>query len=383
MAQNELLILDDIKGDMCRLGYLKILTQISKEKKRYRINLHTKLFYEYVTKDDSGKGKEAKIYFEKELQDDDRKLSDTGLIRSLKTARSYLEFSHRLKIFNQKKEVFDENGQLYDKLLGPLDENEDMTLILQPSDKIFFLKILFDLDREILRKFMKWAVKECQNPVTRHKTMNHLMEEIYIPTAKEAPKNIKDLRKRQKLRLNLKKWEKYPDTREKYYRDKNPEKWNLHEGYAFYRHNGNPRLEWLVDLGFFEKIETSFKASKDANAISNVFEQESNILHELGKVFYEDASPATDDEIKKQILDSYYKFSNAGFTVVKKSILFSLVCLEFFRENDANDDKKTVKIEDIENVIENMKQESPKSVRYHRDSKGKPIYLVINVRDFN
>ena len=87
-------------------------------------------------------------------------------------------------------------------------------------------------------------------------------------------------------------------------------------------------------------------------------------------------------EIKKQILDSYYKFSNAGFTVVKKSILFSLVCLEFFRENDANDDKKTVKIKDIENVIENMKQESPKSVRYHRDSKGKLIYLVINVRDF-
>ena len=68
MAKNELLILDDIKGDMCRLGYLKILTQISKEKKRYRINLHTKLFYEYVTKDDSGKGKEAKIYFEKEYK---------------------------------------------------------------------------------------------------------------------------------------------------------------------------------------------------------------------------------------------------------------------------------------------------------------------------
>ena len=379
MAQNELLILDDIKGDMCRLGYLKILTQISKEKKRYRINLHTKLFYEYVTKDDSVEGKETKIYFEKELQDDDRKLSDTGLIRSLKTARSYLEFSHRLKIFNQKKEVFDENGQLYDKLLvGSLDENEDMTLILQPSDKIFFLKILFDLDREILRKFMKWAVKECQNPVTRHNTMNHLMEEIYIPTAKEAPKNIKDLRKRQKLRLNLKKWEKYPDTREK-----NPEGWNLHEGYAFYRHNRNPRLEWLVDLGFFEKIETQFKTSKDASAISNAFEQESDILHELGKVFYEDARPATNDEIKQQILDSYKKFSKAGFTVVKKSILFSLVCLEFFRKNDANGDKKTVKIKDIENVIENMKQESPKSVRYHRDSKGKLIYLVINVRDFN
>ena len=379
MAQNELLMLDDIKGDMCRLGYLKILTQISKEKKRYRINLHTKLFYEYVTKDDSGKGKEAKIYFEKELQDNDRKLSDTGLIRSLKTAKSYLEFSHRLKIFNEKKEVFDENGQLYDKLLaGSLDENEDMTLILQPSDKIFFLKILFDLDREILRKFMKWAVKECQNPVTRHNTMNHLMEEIYIPTAKEAPKNIKDLRKRQKLRLNLKKWEKYPAARKK-----NPEGWNLHEGYGFYRHNGNPRLEWLVDLGFFEKIETSFKASKDANAISNVFEQESNnILHELGKVFYEDARSATNDEIKQQLLDSYKKFSNAGYTVVKKSILSSLVCLEFFRKNDANGDKKTVKTKDIEIVIENMKQELPKSVRYHRDSKGKPIYLVINVRDF-
>ena len=377
MAQNELLILDDIKGDMCRLGYLKILTQISKEKKRYRINLHTKLFYEYVTKDDSGKGKEAKIYFEKELQDDDRKLSDTGLIRSLKTAERYLEFSHRLKIFNEKKEVFDENGQLYDKLLGPLDENEDMTLILQPSDKIFFLKILFDLDREILGEFMKWAVKECQNPVTRQKSMNYLMEKIYIPKSKEAPKNIKDLKKRQKLRSNLKKWEKYPAAREK-----NPEKWNLHEGYAFYRHNGNPRLEWLVDLGFFEKIETSFKTSKYANAMSNVFEQESNILHELGKVFYEDAKPATDGEIKQQILDSYKKFSDAGFTVVKKSILSSLVCLEFFRKNDTNSDKKTVKTEDIEDVIENMKQESPKSVRDHRDGKGNPIYLVINVHDF-
>ena len=378
MARNQPLILDDIKGDMCRLGYLKILTQISKDRKKYKINHHADLLEKYVSKDHKPDEKLGE-----ELQDKDRKLSNTALIPTGGRAVNYIEFSYRLKIFSQKKQIFDENGQLYDKLLGSSDENEDMTLILQPSDKIFFLKILFDLDREILGEFMKWAVKECQNPVTRQDSMNHLMEKIYIPKSKEAPKNIKDLRKRQKLRLNLKKWEKYPDTREKYYRDKNPEKWNLHEGYAFYRHNGNPRLEWLVDLGFFEKIDTSFKASKYANAMSNVFEQESNILHELGKVFYEDASPATDDEIKKQILDSYYKFSNAGFTVVKKSILFSLVCLEFFRENDANDDKKTVKIEDIENVIENMKQESPKSVRYHRDSKGKLIYLVINVRDFN
>ena len=71
--------------------------------------------------------------------------------------------------------------------------------------------------------------------------MNYLMEEIYIQKAKDAPQNIKNLKKRQKFRRNLKNWEKYPAVREK-----SPEKWNLHEGYAFYRHNGNPRLEWLV-----------------------------------------------------------------------------------------------------------------------------------------
>ncbi len=179
------------------------------------------------------------------------------------------------------------------------------------------------------------------------------------------------------MRSNLKNWEKYPAAREK-----NPEKWNLHEGYAFYRHNGNPRLEWLVDLGFFEKIEKQFKTSKDASAISNAFEQKSDILHELGKVFYEDARPATNDEIKQQILDSYKKFSKAGFIIVKKNVLFSLVCLEFFRKNDIDGDKKTVKIEDIKKIIENMKQESPKSVRDHRDGKGNPIYLIINVHDF-
>ena len=116
--------------------------------------------------------------------------------------------------------------------------------------------------------------------------------------------------------------------------------------------------------------------------MSNVFEQESNILHELGKVFYEDAKPATDGEIKQQILDSYKKFSDAGYTVVKKSILFSLVCLEFFRKNDAGHDMKTVKIENIEKVIQYMKQESASSVRVHRDSMGKQTYLKIRVQDF-
>ena len=51
MTQNELLILDDIKGDMCRLGYLKILTMISSDDENYNIDYHATLLEEQVTED--------------------------------------------------------------------------------------------------------------------------------------------------------------------------------------------------------------------------------------------------------------------------------------------------------------------------------------------
>ena len=103
MTQNELLIIYDIKGDMCRLGYLKILTLISKERKRYRITRHAELLKKYVTKYESipaNKYEKPTSYFEKELK---APLSKTAQIyKAGKTSEKYIEFSYRLKIFNQK-----------------------------------------------------------------------------------------------------------------------------------------------------------------------------------------------------------------------------------------------------------------------------------------
>ena len=52
-------IIFDIKGDMCRLGYLKILTMISDDNENYDIDYHAGLLEEQVT--DEGDPKKSLI----------------------------------------------------------------------------------------------------------------------------------------------------------------------------------------------------------------------------------------------------------------------------------------------------------------------------------
>ena len=61
-------IIFDIKGDMCRLGYLKILTMISDDNENYDLDYHAGLLEEQVTEDE-----EPKEYLIKPLKDNEKK----------------------------------------------------------------------------------------------------------------------------------------------------------------------------------------------------------------------------------------------------------------------------------------------------------------------
>ena len=78
-------IIFDIKGDMCRLGYLKILTMISDDNENYDIDYHAGLLEEQVT--DEGDPKKSLI---NPLEDKEKKLSSTAII-PMGVAKNYVE----------------------------------------------------------------------------------------------------------------------------------------------------------------------------------------------------------------------------------------------------------------------------------------------------
>ena len=134
-------ILFDIKGDMCRLGYLKILTMISNDNENYDLDYHMGLLEEEVT--DGGEPKESLI---KPLEDRENKLSSTAVI-PMGVAKNYIELSYRVELFSNSGTGMEDNGSLYHKILLEKKNQDDselnQSLILDPIDKIFLLSIFF------------------------------------------------------------------------------------------------------------------------------------------------------------------------------------------------------------------------------------------------
>ena len=87
-----------------------------------------------------------------------------------------------------------------------------------------------------------------------------------------------------KVSPNIDTWKDYKEMR-----DEEPERWKV-DGYPFYRHNGNPRLEWLVDLGILEKTSSNFNADPKISEIYDALLKTKENYAEpflVGEGFYE------------------------------------------------------------------------------------------------
>ena len=363
-------IIFDIKGDMCRLGYLKILTMISDDNENYDLDYHAGLLEEQVTEDE-----EPKEYLIKPLKDNEKKLSSTAIIPK-GVAKNYIELSYRVELFSSYGTGMEDNGNLYHKIL--LEKNQDgseldQSLILDPIDKIFLLSIFFENDNRILLPLIKFF-KENPGKISRNAGIIYVTEEILIPQAEDLAENGEDNEDVvKKVSPNIDTWKEYKEMR-----DEEPERWKV-DGYPFYRHNGNPRLEWLVDLGILEKISSNFNAgpkiSEIYDALLKTKENYAEPFFEIAKAYLPSLIPALEDEIEKQILDSYKKFLDFDQMTVVKNLLFSLVSFELMKN------QKITTFEKIQGGLDGLVKKYPGKIKFAADNDGNLNFIVIKLSD--
>ena len=362
-------IIFDIKGDMCRLGYLKILTMISDDNENYDIDYHAGLLEEQVTEDE-----EPKEYLIKPLKDKEKKLSSTAIIPK-GVAKNYIELSYGVELFSSYGTGMEDNGNLYHKIL--LEKNQDgfeldQSLILDPMDKIFLLSIFFEKDNQILLPLIKFF-KENPGKISRNDAMIHVTEEILIPEAEKLADESEDEDVTDKVLPNIDTWNYYKEMR-----DDEPERWKV-DGYPFYRHNGNPRLEWLVDLGILEKTSSNFNAgpkiSEIYDALLKTKKNDAEPFFEIAKVYLPSLVPALEDEIEKQILDSYKKFLDFGQMTVVKNLLFSLISFELMKN------QKITTFEKIQGGLDELVKKYPGKIKFAADNFGNLNFIVIKLSD--
>ena len=361
-------ILFDIKGDMCRLGYLKILTMISNDNENYDLDYHMGLLEEEVT--DGGEPKESLI---KPLEDRENKLSSTAVI-PMGVAKNYIELSYRVELFSNFGTGMEDNGSLYHKILLEK-KNQDyselkQSLILEPIDKIFLLSVFFKKDNKILLPLIEYF-KDKKDKVSRSAGMIHVIESIFVPEAEKLVEETRDEKAREKIESNIDDWKYYKEMREEEY-----EKWKV-EGYPFYRHNGNPRLEWLVDLGILEKTSSNFNAGPKISEIHDALLEtsETEPFFEIAKAYLPSLIPASDEEIEDQILKSYKKFLDFDYITIHKNLLFPLVSFELLKGN------KNTKLSDIEDGLAKLTKKYPTAIKFVADNYGEKNYVLIKLSE--
>ena len=363
-------IIFDIKGDMCRLGYLKILTMISDDNENYDLDYHAGLLEEQVTEDE-----EPKEYLIKSLKDNEKKLSSTAIIPK-GVAKNYIELSYRVELFSSYGTGMEDNGNLYHKILIKNKEQEGselvQSLILEPIDKIFLLSIFFKKDNQILLPLIKFF-KENPGSISRNDAMIHVTEKILIPEAEKLANESEDEDVQKKVFPNIDTWNLYEDMRKEEY-----ERWKV-DGYPFYRHNGNPRLEWLVDLGILEKTSSNFNAgpkiSEIYDALLKTKKNDAEPFFEITKVYLPSLVSALEDEIEKQILDSYKKFLDFDQMTVVKNLLFSLVSFELMKN------QKITTFEKIQGGLDGLVKKYPGKIKFAADNFGNLNFILIKLSD--
>ena len=371
--------LADVKGDMARLGYLKILTStVSQSKTIMPENLADSLNKACTV--DANPRWEAEM-----IEQEKNGLSKTGMIPK-GTAKSYVDFAKILGLYNFDRWALEESGIILDQILDKNDKKEldDLVtnpLVLKDFEKIFFWNMFIAKDGQIIIPLMKYIAQK--ETATRKEMMNALMEEdwgyrIFLTNAISDPNTGWD--DRNKFQARLPGAENY---REQRIQAEEGKTWNTTEQYALYRHFADPRIQWLVDLGFLQKKSTSsYEGTSITKSIIRVIEElETHVadgepyelITKLSEIFCPNLQPLPEEELNKKIVGVYEIFHNLGSIIVKKNILCDIVFFTCIKQG------KYISRQKIMDQIENMLNQFPTCVSTNVDTHGKPVFIHIKV----
>ena len=375
---HEVGILNNIKGDMNRLGYLKIITSIV-GKSRNSPEVVTESLERICTVD-------GKPRWEAEMIEQEKNgLSKAGMIPSA-TSKSYIEFAHILGLYDPDAWVLGGFGIILEQISDKNDNNElnDLEtnpLVLKDFEKIFFWNMFITKDGQIFIPFIKYIAQKIK--ATRKDMMDALMEEEwgYLKFLEDSIADRKtgwDLRNKRERQLKDAK-----NFRTERISAEARKEWNVSKQYALYRHFADPKIHWLVDLGFLRKANTTYEITDLSKSIIRIIEElESDtangngesydLLTKLSEIFYPNLQPLPEAELMKKIV-AVYESSFADQMTVKKTILCDVVFFTSIKQGES------VSRQQILNQMEKMLEKFPMCVSNNVDTFGKPIFIHIEI----
>lgn len=222
-------------GDICRLGYLRIIPCLLEDDAPRTFDFLASVLYEIV----------------KGVGDRDFLLGKPiGLITSPVNARNYVTLAAELDLIERKSQRLGTFGKLYlcsksasrfrrlvegDRSLKLID-----LLMLNDAEKLFFLWNLFTRDYPFIQLIVSWAIEKGR--FRRQEAMIYAMEEAYPRALRKAlPKS------------RLREVQEAERFRERRLAIKDKVEWIKSSQYAKYRHIAPPRFEWLVDCGILKR----------------------------------------------------------------------------------------------------------------------------------
>jgi len=344
--------LEDIKGDMCRLGYILIIpTLLSENAGCDEIRLANLLENKTTIK--------KKTKWEKFPTG----LSDTALIPRA-VSKNLVELASKIGFFSMKKKSLGNKAKLSKKIFPNVLDSSN-PLILTINQKIFLCKCMLESDGISLFHLMKFIIDK--SDLQRKEILDTFMEELLPLIIQEQIDKTSNSTKKNKLKKELIQIKAWPEQR-KILEGKGV--WNTSDQYAKYRHFANPRPEWLVDLGFLSKKDKKFSPTDLApqllDAIKELLNDENASMYDkLIPVYYPKIEILDDKKkIKREIVDCFDLIRQSGNLATTKNFLIELVILANLLK------KRMIQESKIRDCIEELVSDFSESVREMLDPQG-------------
>ncbi|MEM0337384.1 MAG: hypothetical protein QW683_05680 [Candidatus Caldarchaeum sp.] len=253
----------EVHGDVCRLGYLKLIA--------------------CILEDGSPRSPD---YLASVLLETCRSLVDDvgemlGMLRTEVNARNYVKLAAQLGFYDRSSGrpgiygaayiCLNSSEALRRHVSGEGTANLSEVLTLTDVEKTLFLHALLSRDY-IFSGMLRWLAEVRE--FSRLEAMYAVMEEVYPAVLEKMLRRLPEKR-RASVQRELEQARGFREERLKY---ASQAEWIKSRLYAKYRHFVPPRLEWLVDIGFLERVKraryrVSQRFLKNAQELSDVFEK--------------------------------------------------------------------------------------------------------------
>lgn len=225
----------EVHGDVCRLGYLKVVACLLEDGVPRSPDYLASLLLETCRSAENDVG------------------GLLGLLRTEVNAVNYVKLASQLGFYDRATGRLGGFGAAYVCLSASSPIKMHVTgeqpaklsemLGLNDVERLLFLHALLSADFPMISNVLRWVYRKRE--FSRHEAMEVVMEEIY-PEALRRVLKKSDGRKRELIVKELENSLRFREERLKY---GSKVEWIRSRLYAKYRHTVPPRLEWLSDVG--------------------------------------------------------------------------------------------------------------------------------------